>query len=173
MYILPAKKIAFIAHPRTASTATRDALLALGFEQLGTHHEVKPNWCPKGWVIGTTIRNPLDVLVSWYFKTAKELPFAEWLPWFLDHPNHYLAQGMFFGLLYATHVLRFEHLPKDFAAFLRANKLPDIEIPRRNVSPCRQGRSCHAMYDDGLYRLVESRFKKEILFWRNPPLIIR
>ena len=39
MYVLRDKRLAFLAHPRTASQATAEALRGLGFEPVGAHHE--------------------------------------------------------------------------------------------------------------------------------------
>ena len=67
MYVYQ-EKLAFIAHPRTASRAVRDALLAAGAEPCLGHHEVCHDTIKEikdtGGTVLCTTRNMFDVLVS-------------------------------------------------------------------------------------------------------------
>jgi len=108
------RKVAFIFHPRTASTSLRTLLSC--FEEYGTRHSIEPEIIKPDWTVGCVIRNPFDTLVSWYF-VSRHTNFQEWLD-SDDFKNHmWISKGLFFGLPYATHVLRFEHLQEDFDAF--------------------------------------------------------
>ena len=77
-YTLPTHLVTFIAHPKTASTTVAAVLLELGFEKKGTHHEFVPP--EDGWSVDSTIRQLLNVIVSWYFHYAKhnaQMPSCE------------------------------------------------------------------------------------------------
>lgn len=93
MYYLPGKRpFGFIGHPRTASRAVRAALVAAGASAPGGHHQAHHPTInaihDAGGLVACTVRNPYDLVVSWYFyqeenvKQSFELsvrPFDEWL----------------------------------------------------------------------------------------------
>jgi len=116
MYVHVDKKVAYISHPKTASSSIAHVLLnELGFDFAGRHHEiVKPPGGWEGWSVISTIRDPLDTLVSWYFHHAKHMGeppvFSTWLRSFIRRPNPLVADRLFFGLKYTTHVLIYEVL---------------------------------------------------------------
>jgi len=136
------EKIAFIAHPKTASQATGGVLKNLDFKIVGSHH----SWqhCPEDWIVFATIRNPFDLMVSWYYqemyKSGAEVNFDWWLWKRLQEPNHYMKQGLFFGLGICTDVLHFENLQEEFDQLMKKVGLPQTKIPRKNVSDKREGR---------------------------------
>lgn len=156
MWIRKREGIAFICHPRTASSATSHCLREnLHFVNEGNHHSVEPT---DGYrVIGCTVRNVFDTLVSWHFYD-KHSPlygnFPEWVKFFLDNPIHFVKDGLFYGRHLATHVLRFEHLDADFARFLEIAGLDHYPIPRRNVSRRREGRPWQEFYTEELKQYV-------------------
>ena len=170
MYIL--NNLAFIAHPKTASTATMKVLRAQGAQLYGNHHEVQEDRCSmildSGGIVMSTVRNPFDVMVSWYFhyanrrKGAVMEPFREWLPWILNHPNPYMEQGMFYGLPWTNWVLRYENLQADFNAGLTELGLAPVVISPANVSHLRDGRPYQEMYDTKLRNLIEQHYEDEL-----------
>ena len=170
MYILD--NLAFIAHPKSASTATMEVLRTLGAQLYGNHHEVREDWCrpilESDGLVMSTIRNPFDVMVSWYFHYANRRkgvvmePFKEWLPWILDHPNPYLGQGMFFGLPWTNRVLRYENLQADFDSALSEVGLEPVAIPLANVSHLRERCPYQEMYIPKLRGLIEQHFEDEL-----------
>jgi len=160
MYELPEKKIAFIAHPRTASSATGHALLEMGFIQRQSHHQFNPKWDLNGWFVACTVRNPLDVMASWYHNRPREEKcFNEWLPTFIEACLYLQGERMFFGRPYCNHILRFENLQRDFDTWLEIVGLPPKEIPRRNVSEDKKGKPFMTYYNLKLARMVIERFK--------------
>lgn len=163
MYVHEEKKVCFIAHPRTASTATGKVLLGkLDFGQCINHHGFKPGLIPKDWTVFATVRNPFDLLVSWYWHKRREHEFPEWLPIFLKESNEFLDKGLFFGLPYCTHVLRYENLQDDFNQVIVEAGFPPTEIPQHNVSLRRDDRPLSDYYDFKLINLMKTHFDTEI-----------
>lgn len=150
------KDVAFICHPRTASSAISYCLREnLGFRNLGHHHSVE---LVDGYrVIGCTVRNPLDTLVSWYFydrHSPLQGDFESWVKNFLENPIHFVQDGLFYGRRLATHVLRFENLDFDFKRFLEMAGLDHYPIPKRNISERREGRPWQEFYTEELKRYI-------------------
>jgi len=147
MYVHVDKKVAYIARPKTASSSIAHVLLnKLGFEFAGrlwcegrcSHHEiVEPPGGWEGWSVISTIRDPLDTLVSWYFHHTKHMGeppvFSTWLRSFIRRPNPLVVDRLFFGLKYTTHVLIYEHLQDDFNSVMVELGLPTVTLPQRNV----------------------------------------
>lgn len=165
MYVHIEKKMCFIAHPRTASTAIGKVLLEkLDFEQMINHHGFKSELLNSSWTVFATVRDPFDLLVSWYWYKARcqNQSFQEWLPVFLKESNEFLDKGLFFGLPHCTHVLRYENLQDDFNQVLVEAGFPPTEIPKHNVSIRRDDRSLSDYYDFKLINLMVSYFDTEI-----------
>jgi len=163
MYCHIGKKVCFVAHPRTASTATGKVLLTLDFEQMINHHGFKPEVLNPSWTIFATVRNPFDLLVSWYWhKRREQKSFQEWLPIFLKESNEYLDKGLFFALPHCTHVLRYENLQNDFDQVMVEAGFPPTEIPKHNVSIRRDDRPVFEYYDSKLINLMKAHFGDEI-----------
>lgn len=165
MYILEEFNLGFIAHPKTASSATQRVLRGLGARLYGNHHAAEERWCrpilDSGGIIMSTIRNPYDLLVSWYFhykQRAERRSFKEWLPQQLANPNDYIRKGLFYGLQWTNRVLRYEALQSDFNAVLVEMGLGPITIKPFNVSIKREGRPYQQMYDLELIHLVQRHF---------------
>jgi len=171
MYIFK-RKLAFIAHPKTASSSTRNALRELGVKKFGTHHEVKEKWCTPvleaGGKVACTVRNPYDLMVSWYFHYMKRRgdetreSFKEWMPVQLSNPNHYIREGLFFGTKWCNVVMRFETLQQDFDALLSSVGMTPTTLEPFNVSHNRESRPYQEMYDDQLKSLVKYHFGAEL-----------
>lgn len=162
MYVNHYHEAIFIAHPRTASTATAHVLMQKGFEIIGDHHYVDHECIPRDYKVICTVRNPFDLMVSWYHNKPREQPFALWLPEFLDG-CHYLQDRIFYGQPYATHVMHFEYLQEDFDQIAKQVGLPQTEIPPRNVSRERKvkGFPFIAYYDFRLARMMINRFLQD------------
>jgi hypothetical protein len=165
MYVIRDHNLGFIAHPKTASSATQRALReCFEVEQFGNHHSVEEGHCrsilASDGIIVSTIRNPFDLFVSWYFHYAQRRggsvmePFTDWLPRIMGNPNHYMRQGLFFGLPFTNRVLRYEHLQDDFDSVLEEIDVKPTTIERFNVSLKREGRAYQDMYTPDLIDLV-------------------
>lgn len=164
MYQHYGKKITFIAHPRTASQATGSVLKKLGFELIDGHHLFESALCLE--TIFATIRNPFDLMVSWYYqemyKSGREEPFDKWLRRRLHYPNDYMVWGLFYGQGLCTDILHFENLQEEFDQLMGKVGLPQIEIPQKNVSDKREGRNFISYYTSELIDLVIERYGSAI-----------
>ena len=164
MYINHLDEIVYIAHPRTASSATSHVLLKNGFEIVTGHHHVDPELIPPEYRVMMTVRNPFDVLVSWYYNQKREQKsFTEWLPVFLNASVPLLDDGLFFGQKYATHVMRYETLQDDFDDVCHSLGLSKMTIPFRNVSKQREGHQFMGHYNFRTAMMVTERFHQDFL----------
>lgn len=173
MYVHEEKNFGYIAHPKTASSATARVVRdTFGASQVGTHHAAKELWCrpilETGGIIMATIRNPYDLMVSWYFHYSVRRPgtpmesFKAWLPWIIQNPNGYIEQGMFFGLQWANRIIRFENLQKDFDNVCAEIGLQRTVIESVNVSVRREGRTYQEMYETSSRDLIQKHFTTEL-----------
>jgi hypothetical protein len=156
--------IGFIAHPKTGSTSAMTVLEGeLGFEKRGQHHEWRQPWLDGLRVRAATVRNPWDVMVSWYFHKGCDGkgPFEQWLPVAL-HRNDYIRRGLFFALPHANFILRFEDLDNDWKQFLKLAGLPHVDLPKKNVGRGRNGRHYREFYGPASRDLVALAFATEI-----------
>ena len=160
MYQHYEKKVTFIAHPRTASQATGIVLKKFGFELIGGHHLFESALCLE--TTFATIRNPFDLMVSWYYqemyKVGYEEPFDKWLRRRLYNPNEYMKLGLFPGQGLCTDILHFENLQEEFDQLMEKVGLPQIEIPQKNVSDKREGRNFVDYYTLELIDLMVGRY---------------
>lgn len=186
MYAHPELQIAYLAHPRTASTATSAALCALpGWLLMGGtgHHDkrlpVVVAEDRESWTVLTTVRNPFDVAVSWAFAQGR--PRTERIPWDLETFRNALERNRWFGegrrLFWhadgADIVLRFERLAQDLAQAvaslgvlgLSAVFAEDPILPMRNVSEGRGGRHYREFYNDETRDYVEQLCAPELEKW--------
>lgn len=128
------RRLAFICHPRTASHATSKALRRAGFEYTGNHHQIDEEFL-KPWArsVACTVRNPIDVLVSWYHYDKATEPIGEWFEkrW---RRKVWTQNGMFYGLRYCDTVLEFASVQDDLNAWLKRFGIGPQPIPQMNVT---------------------------------------
>ena len=163
MYLHEKMKVIFIAHPRTASSATSHLLLSLGFKVVADHHRIIRKAIQRDDLVFATVRHPLDVFVSWYCnKKREQASFSEWLPVFLEQAT-IMQDGLFPGTPHCTHILKYESLQKYFTRFMiHAGFQEDqLEIPYRNVSMRRKGRPFMSYYTPKTIQMVTERFQDE------------
>jgi len=162
MYMHHEKKVGFIAHPRTASSATAHTLMEMGFEITSHgHHGIPMEVFDGDWNIFCTVRNPFDVLVSWYYAKEREHNFDDWLPIFLRDCGFLQGVRMFFGRSICTHVLHYETLQDDFNGMCQITGLPHTPILERNVSPHRTHKGYMSKYNFERARMVIERFRMD------------
>lgn len=138
MYVDHKRKIAFIMHPRTASSSLT-TVFPDSFVSAGTRHSIESELIESDWEVCCVVRHPIDTLVSWFY-VSRYNNFQEWL-YSIDFENHmWLSKGMFFGLKYATRVLRFENLQPEWNLFCLLNSITAKPIPRLNPGTRRNGR---------------------------------
>lgn len=144
-YVHKATGVTYLAHPATGSTATKNSLLKLGFQQLGSHHSPTiPYWGRR--FVFTVVRNHWDALTSWAYKvTQKEAagaaPYidANWLTWlFTNHYAYFQAPRLWYHTPAADYYLDADNdLQTHLQHMLRTFKVPGaraLTLNRENVT---------------------------------------
>ncbi len=178
MWILPEKKICFLANPKTASLATAIALNSLGFIHFGDQHCVPEasgwkHWqeIDDSWVIFSTVRNHYDVLVSWYFYQTRTPAASKYFGWpFERFLYEWATNPEWFrdGRLYwkrtplCDRILRYEILQTDFSALLNSCDIPAVKIELHNVSLNRKGRDWRMFYSEKSMQFMKDIFGDEM-----------
>lgn len=170
MAVLLRGKLLFLAHPRTASTALRDALLERGGEKVSSHHagledSVVQKAHRKEPVL-TVVRNPYDILVSWWIVRTHNRPHTQPLSNFIssfnDSKGNFVRQGR---LLYhsfdADHVVRYESLDEDLNRALTSCGLGRLNLRRLNETKAKT-KPWQSYYDQEAVDAANKRFGDEI-----------
>lgn len=190
--LLPGKFI-YLATPHTGSIATTRALATLEgavvsdlnevrdleIEHLfpkGTHHSTRAQlrkMQPESFVgvemAVTTIRNPYDLLVTWWLRQKKvleehlgrEVTFRHFVEVYDEGMpgGPYLRNGKIFWQD-ADHALRYERLQDDLDMFLERFRIEPVELGWTNVTT--QKLPWPSYYDDETKAIVRRRFGEEI-----------
>jgi len=123
------------------------------------------------WTTFCTVRNHLDVFVSWYYytsKTPKETkyfswPFEKFLYTFVDEPKWFRDGKMYWERTpLCNRILRYETLQRDLDDLLTVNFLPPTPLEVHNVSKARKGRDYHEFYTEKSIAFMEDRFGEEM-----------
>jgi hypothetical protein len=169
MYVHKKAKLCFLASPRTASRAVRNALQRIGFKQQGAHHDGPEQGYPlDGYVSFCAVRNHWDAAVSWWFNTRlnRKMDYPE-LEWFAKHfcqnDAYFRAGTMFWMRKYPSVItLRYENQERELNAILTAAGLPEVELPEFGVSEEREGRHYSTFYKSTTRQFVDWVFRPEI-----------
>lgn len=136
MYLHESGLIAYIAHPKTASSSISHALGETGeWEHCGPHHEIREGPLKREGVrVISVIREPFDWYVSWYFHYKWKEPFPRFLEWFLKTGNNHTRQpgGEFYGLQYTTDIIFYEKLVEGLDGVFDDLGLDRLDLPYRN-----------------------------------------
>lgn len=167
-YIHKEANLVYLAHPATASTATKNVLLTLGFERYGNHHSAE---MISNHTIFTTVRNHFDAIASWAYKVAPKGLGAhidtDWLTWlFYSHPAWFHKSGLWFHYQrfrehFPVYVLRFETLQEDLTEFLAEYKIDCPILPVENASKHRP-KEYHDLFNDNAVKLIEWLWQAEL-----------
>ena len=111
----------------------------------------------------TTIRNPWDRCISYYFSPHRGKVFwdRELFLKFIEtiKPNSFYI-GEYKNI---DHILRFENLENDFNNIIKILNLPKIQLAHRNATKSKT-KSYVEYYDDELIKKIENLFKDDIQF---------
>ncbi len=168
MWVSNDLRMVYLASPKTASKATKEALRPFGFEKVKGHHTVISDHPGPDWTVFTTVRNHWDAWVSWFFFSGpRGLPFGvAWIKRWLQQQQQYYphpSRGMYW--LYtnqADKVLRYEHLQEDLYDLFGWPAYPAPELTPVNVGALRKGRHYSRFYDDETREFVAEQFADEI-----------
>lgn len=141
MYVNQDARAIYVAHPRTASRSTADALWGAGFTRRFKHHgrvsdefpRLDVDTDPEEWSVATTVRNHFDALVSWRLRKGEDLEFTEtWLRGFVGNEDFVRHHRLYWRHIEAaTRVMRFETLQTDLNDWLHALGLSEVELTRQ------------------------------------------
>lgn len=169
MAVLVRGKVLFLAHPRTASTAMRNSLEAIGGEVINPHHvafdhpDVRRRY--RGEPVLAVIRNPYDMLVSWWgvrtWVRERDTKLAGFIAGFDDTKGNFQRHGkLFYHLPAATIVLRYEDIDTTLKPALEDLGIEPFELPRLNETLGKK--DWRSYYDDDAIRAANKRFGDEI-----------
>lgn len=148
MAVLIPGRLLYLAHPRTASMATKAALLRLGGKDIRPHHAEFTRSAVRerygGEPVVTVIRDPRDVLATWWLKAGRHehsTP-ADFIAHYTNS-SHFVRDGLlFYHVRHAHHVIRYEEgIAEGFAALGLS-----IDLEAANVT---QGKLGWREYLDG------------------------
>lgn len=146
MYVLD--DVSFIAHPNTGSRSLKYALLKAGAKEVLSHHEVCPITAANTRACVCAVRNPFTLMASWYHRAQINNPYAYWLTNTLKADRHYEGPqvlGLFYGTLWATHIIKFENLQSELNVVTEKLGLPRLVL--EHVGKSKHSVNYAAMYD--------------------------
>ena len=173
MYVYE-NKLAFIAHPRTASRSTTDTLKGAGAELWDSHHEVDEDKVAMvhdaGGLVACTYRNMFDVLVSWFHRANRsslqpdfdpEKEFTPWLETILKGGHQFLDREPYhFGFDRCNYHIRYEYLARTLETLLYLCDMPWQPLGSRGVS--HRHMDYRLYYSDQTRRQVEDRWALDL-----------
>lgn len=153
-------KLIFLEHPRTASTSMRTALQKIGGKTKSRHTLFLPE---RNEMIACTVRNPFDVLVSWWLIIGARYGFKTFKDFVRRCDNDFMVkQGNLFYFAHHAHfILRFENLQNDLDRMLDRLRLARVQLPHLNGTSKKL--SYHNYYDPETIKIVAERFRSELL----------
>lgn len=156
MYVHHSQDIAYIAHPKTASSSISHALLETGeWDLVGNHHEVSEKKLA-GMRVISVVREPTDWYVSWYFHYHSDKSFYEWFRWFINTGNSHTRQGEFFGVKYSTDVLFYDRVHEGLDLVFDDVGLDRLDLQHRNQQG-REGRAPELFFCQKSAQLMAER----------------
>ena len=172
MYIHPSKYLIYLAHPRTASASTAEALTKIGFEKPpGRDHHCRlhgpgspiPPELRDEWIVFTTIRNHFDAAVSWGYMDSNNPSTIPWSKGFFKRAleTPWVGANTMWFHTESDAFLRYENLLEDLEIFLGGFDLELPELPHLNASD-RKGKHYSEYYDFESRDYVEKRFQDEL-----------
>jgi hypothetical protein len=181
MWVLPEKKMCFLANPKTASSAIAHTLTSLGFRHYGDQHCTpdRSGWdhrqeIDNTWTIFCAVRNHFDTMVSWYYhqtcRPGKSKYFGKsFEPFLYDwtlNPRYFRGGKMYWERNpWCNRVLRFESLQYDFNELLTSCDLPATVLQVHNVSKNRKKRPPWEFYSEASVKFMEKTFGDEMKFF--------
>jgi len=153
-------KAVFLEHPRTGSTALREALKKIGGQPHERHSFVKARGNEQTIVV---VRNPYDVLISWWLIIGEREGYTSLEDFLLRcRDRQLMTKGgrLFYYSKYADHIMHYECLKYDLATVLQYLGLPQVCLAKRNMTPNKL--SYHNYYTPKTQQLVETIYGEEL-----------
>lgn len=154
MYVLPGDTsqpdVGVVLPPRTGTRSVVEAIEPLGAYKVGSKHRI-PQEMPDVDIVVSTIRNPYDVLVSWYHFPDKEWgqhrkyniggggrSWPEFLDYVFSGEHRWLEKSTLPGADNASDFIRYElGVGVELNRILRLAGRPPVDVPHvgRTVRP--------------------------------------
>ena len=172
------KPFCMICHPKTGSQSMQVALRK-NFKAVPVRgmHYYDESECKRiidqGGIVACTVRNPWDLMVSWYFYSEHMkqnngnfptvLPFKEWLLRVMVAGNGWIERGLFYGAEHCNRIFRFEHdLELQLNNCLTDCGLTPVEFPHVAKT---DHKHYSEYYDCETATALAIRFHDEIVEW--------
>ena len=170
MYTLKHKdrRAHFLAMPRTASKACRDALKAVGAQTIGGHHTIEDynSTVVSGDLVMTTVRNHWDWFVSFWYLNGCPGKFDRYVPklcreseWINRNPDCTRCKLFWKYVPLSTVILRYERVGLDINEALASRGFPTLKLQQEGK---KKPRRYQTYYRRGTEDYIMSRFGEEI-----------
>jgi hypothetical protein len=159
MSVTYGRKLKFLDHPRTGGTSTQFALAKIGCKTFKRHTMV--GGVAK--ITCSTVRNPYDLLVSWYvIIKARRQYKGTFLEFIKNYENYNFTRGgrLFYFTEASNEIMRFETLQVDLTKVLKKALLKNVVLKHENKTLGR--RPYQEYYDDACKQALRERFQKDI-----------
>jgi hypothetical protein len=155
-------KFIFLAHPRTGSMATVAALEEAGGHRVGPHHHGFAQANSKEITV-STIRNPYDVLATWYTLTDYTTVNR-----FLHNYKHtsFIVKGRIFYFADASdRFLLYDNLEQEYKKLLNDFNIKPPKLRRINTTP--KKKPFMSVFTDADIQTIKTRFSKDLELYRR------
>lgn len=156
-------KLLFLRHPRTGSSATVAALIKNGAKKAGEMHAFAQ---ARGKEITVcTIRNPLDLLVSWYVLNPQWSGNFE--SFLIDYSHSAMVRDKMLHYFAARSdvLLLYDNLQQDFNGLLERFNLPPTRLYRHNTTSFKK--PFKSYYTPETADIVTRIYKKDLALYER------
>ncbi len=159
--------VSFIGHPNTGSRSLKRMILNhKDGKVINDQHGICIPTIERSRAVVCVVRNPYDMMASWYWRMSSKPHFNTWLGNKLFNSkkaNHedpdQVGGGLFFGRKYATHVLRFENLEEGYVNLIKELKLPDkLQFDHVGKARFRKGQNYRVLYNQQAINIVAQKY---------------
>jgi hypothetical protein len=155
--------VVFLANPRTGSNAVANALQTMGGVAIGEHHE-EPDDYPDDALIVHTVRNHLDVLISYWIRKAKGYTFPEFIDIVISGEHPRFPPLMLYNNwnVKPNFILKYETLDYEFSNLCVCAGLPDIQLVRSKNSVRAPEQTIENMFTSDLMKKIINYYGTEM-----------
>lgn len=160
------RRVHFLAMPRTASKACRDALREAGAVLSVSHHGLDLSIIEPDDLVLSTIRNHWDWFVSFWYLNGCPGRFDRFVPklcreseWIERNHDGTKCRLYWKYAPHSTIILRYERVERDLNAALESHGFPTLTLKREGKQ---KPKPYQIYYKQGTVKFIESRFQEEI-----------
>jgi len=156
-------KFVFLHHPRTGGSATSAALKSVGGVQVGDgQHDFYQATADELTVC--TLRNPYDVLASWFHMSPQYTDMCKFLEEF-SH-SYFTKKGQLFYFADASDIwLLYDQLQETFNLLLSAMGMKETRIYRINTTPGKKPFMDY--FTPEAVSIVETKFARDLELYQS------